>query len=62
MKRVRWTEAEKNIVFKEFGENIKRRKLPSLGDIQIVIQNNRLLRNRTCAQIKTWIHNQYKHL
>jgi len=39
---------------------MKKQKLPSLREIQIVKKKYTLLANRTSPQIKTWLHNQQK--
>lgn len=60
VKRTRWTEEEKEVVLSTYANNIKNRVLPSLDDVQNLIVTNPSLKNRTSAQIKTWIHNQFK--
>ncbi|KAG5863507.1 hypothetical protein JTB14_031458 [Gonioctena quinquepunctata] len=60
VKRTRWSELEKKAVFTQFRSNIRSKKLPSLKEIQNIICVNPILQNRTSAQIKTWIHNQFK--
>jgi len=43
-----------------FATYIDSTKLPSLQEINNVIQNSPCLKNRTAPQIKTWLHNQRK--
>ncbi|XP_045477756.1 uncharacterized protein LOC123682945 [Harmonia axyridis] len=60
LKRVRWTQEEKDAIFRIFGEYMNRKALPPLKVIQTVIKETPVLQNRTSPQIKTWIHNQLK--
>ncbi|XP_032691031.1 uncharacterized protein LOC116853859 [Odontomachus brunneus] len=57
IKRVRWSEQERNTVLKAFNEKIEKSQLPSLKDIQIFKTKNKCLNNRTPSQIKTYLHN-----
>lgn len=59
-KRIRWNEEEKDAVMSAFGTCIDSTKLPSLQEINKVIQSSPCLKNRTAPQIKTWLHNQRK--
>ncbi|KAG5867308.1 hypothetical protein JTB14_003251 [Gonioctena quinquepunctata] len=59
-KKVRWTNDEKDAIFRIFGEYLKKKELPPLKIIQSVIKETPILQNRTSPQIKTWIHNQFK--
>ncbi|XP_036150106.1 uncharacterized protein LOC118648017 isoform X2 [Monomorium pharaonis] len=59
-KRIRWNEEEKNAVTSAFGTYIDSTKLPSLQEINKVIENSPCLKSRTAPQIKTWLHNQRK--
>jgi len=56
-KRRRWTEEERNAIFKQFQEEITSAQLPSNKKIFQVKETNKCLNNRSVAQIKTWIHN-----
>lgn len=56
-KRTRWTVEERNVIFKEFQEEITNVQLPSSKKIFYVKEKNKHLENRSVAQIKTWIHN-----
>ncbi|KAL6254299.1 hypothetical protein P5V15_014345 [Pogonomyrmex californicus] len=58
-KRIRWNEEEKNTVLSAFTTYFDNEKLPSLKEINNVIQNSSCLKSRT-AQIKTWLYNQRK--
>ncbi|XP_018360085.1 PREDICTED: probable serine/threonine-protein kinase DDB_G0283337 [Trachymyrmex cornetzi] len=60
VKRIKWTEMEKEIVQKKFGDIYKLPKLPSLNECRILIGQNRCLRKRTPEQLKSWIDNQRK--
>ncbi|CAH0558594.1 unnamed protein product [Brassicogethes aeneus] len=60
VKRKRWSFTEKEIILREFSDQIENKKLPSLKQIQSVIVAYPELRSRTAPKIKTWIHNQYK--
>lgn len=59
-KKVRWSKSEKEAIYHIFGENIKKKVLPSLKAIQVAVKETPALQNRTSPQIKTWIHNQLK--
>lgn len=58
-KRKRWTDKEKESVFSAFADCFRNQTLPSLDQIQTFIIATPHI-NRTSAQIKTWIHNQFK--
>ncbi|XP_074033455.1 uncharacterized protein [Leptinotarsa decemlineata] len=58
-KKVRWTEEEKEAIFRIFSENSQKEVLPSLKTIQLVIKETPALQKRTSPQ-PTWIHNQLK--
>ncbi|KAL6253534.1 hypothetical protein P5V15_015382 [Pogonomyrmex californicus] len=59
-KRIRWNEEEKNTVLSAFTTYFDNEKLPSLKEINNVIQNSPCLKSRTAPQIKTWLYNQRK--
>lgn len=54
---MKWSENEKHVIYKNLGNNLKHGKLPSFKEIQVVLNENSDMRNRTVSQIKTWIHN-----
>ncbi|XP_067216021.1 uncharacterized protein [Linepithema humile] len=56
-KRRRWIEEERNVIMKEFLNEISSSQLPSNKKISHVKEQNKCLDNRSVAQIKTWIHN-----
>jgi len=56
-RRVRWSVDERSIIYKEFQSVLIKSKLPSTKDISHVKSNNPVLKNRSVAQIRTWIHN-----
>ncbi|KAK0075559.1 hypothetical protein PV326_011490, partial [Microctonus aethiopoides] len=58
IRRTRWSIVEKSIIQKEFGDLEKMGKLPSIARCQRVIDKNPVLKNRTAAQMKTFIDNQ----
>ncbi|KAK0076137.1 hypothetical protein PV325_005823 [Microctonus aethiopoides] len=57
-KRSMWSAAEKNAIMKYFGNLGDLEKLPSLKKCKEVIAKNDVLKERTPAQLKTWIDNQ----
>lgn len=59
VKRNRWTQEEKEVIWREFAVCIEMKKLPSLKTIQEVKKANKSLSMRTSPQIKTFIHNQF---
>ncbi|KAL6258235.1 hypothetical protein P5V15_010165 [Pogonomyrmex californicus] len=59
-KRIRWNEEEKNTVLSAFTTYFDNEKLPSLKEINNIIQNSPCLKSRTAPQIKTWLYNQRK--
>ncbi|KAK0160235.1 hypothetical protein PV328_007663 [Microctonus aethiopoides] len=58
IRRTRWSFVEKSIIQKGFGDLEKMEKLPSIARCQRVIDKNPVLKNRTAAQMKTFIDNQ----
>lgn len=58
--KVRWTNDERTIVLSSFQTSIKNKKLPSLREINKIKIKYPVLKARTSAQIKTWLHNQIK--
>ncbi|XP_015437863.1 PREDICTED: uncharacterized protein LOC107193007, partial [Dufourea novaeangliae] len=58
--RKRWSTSEKDICMGIFGSNIHKGVLPSFKEINQVKQQYPVLKLRTPAQIKTWIHNQIR--
>ncbi|KAK0162381.1 hypothetical protein PV327_008725 [Microctonus hyperodae] len=59
-KRRKWTDEERDIVFRCFGDTTKLKKLPTLQKCQEVINSNPILQFRKPQQLKTWIDNQRK--
>ena len=51
---------EKRIVTAAFSVHLKEHRLPSFSEITELKAQYPELRERTCPQIKTWIHNQNK--
>lgn len=45
------------IIYKEFHSDLLNSKLPSTKDILRIKLNNPALKDRSVAQIRTWIHN-----
>lgn len=60
VKRVKWTDNEKKIVERTFGNLSRLAKLPSLKECQKLIKTHNALKNRTAEQLKSWIDNQRK--
>ncbi|KYN50101.1 hypothetical protein ALC62_00129, partial [Cyphomyrmex costatus] len=60
IKRIKWTEMEKEVIKKKFGDIYKLPKLPSLNECRTLIYQNRCLKKRTPEQLKSWIDNQRK--
>ncbi|XP_030380423.1 uncharacterized protein LOC115628451 [Scaptodrosophila lebanonensis] len=60
IKRVRWTREERFEMMKAFGNAKTMKDLPSLKQCNIVIKNSTYLKNRSAAQLKTWLDNQRK--
>ncbi|XP_044762706.1 uncharacterized protein LOC123319819 [Coccinella septempunctata] len=60
VKRRRWTTEEIQTTLKEFKVNFEIGKLPSFKEIQEVKSRCPQLSLRSQAQIKTWIHNQFR--
>ncbi|KAK0169694.1 hypothetical protein PV328_010339 [Microctonus aethiopoides] len=58
-KKIRWTEYEINTTSTVFEHNLTNMKLPSSHEIREFLKNHPKI-IRTEAQIRTWIHNQYK--
>ncbi|XP_072763370.1 uncharacterized protein [Anoplolepis gracilipes] len=58
--KVRWTNDERTIVLSSFKTFIKNKKLPSLRKINEIKIKYPVLKARTSAQIKTWLHNQIR--
>ncbi|KAK0070807.1 hypothetical protein PV326_002072, partial [Microctonus aethiopoides] len=58
-KKIRWTEYEINTTNTVFEHNLTNMKLPSSREIREFLKNHPKI-IRTEAQIRTWIHNQYK--
>jgi len=56
-KRTRWSEDKRAIIYKEFDSFLLNSKLPSTKDILSVKLNNPILKDRSVAQIRTWVHN-----
>lgn len=55
----KWSESEKNVVMKHFGDLKSLSKLPTLSECKELIDRNAsILKNRTPQQLKTWIDNQ----
>jgi len=48
---------ERAIIYKEFDSFLLNSKLPSTKDILRVKLNNPILKDRSVAQIRTWVHN-----
>jgi len=48
------------VILSTFSIAIKNKKLPSFREINEAKLKYSILKNRTVAQIKTWIHNQIK--
>ncbi|KAM8702205.1 hypothetical protein ACLKA7_001897 [Drosophila subpalustris] len=59
-RRVRWTIEEKQEMIEIFGDLKSLQKLPSLQECLQIIRNSKNLRERTPAQLKTWLDNQRK--
>ncbi|KAM8721554.1 hypothetical protein ACLKA7_007436 [Drosophila subpalustris] len=59
-RRVRWTIEEKQEMIDIFGDLKSLQKLPSLQECLQIIRNSKNLRERTPAQLKTWLDNQRK--
>ncbi|KAM8713700.1 hypothetical protein ACLKA7_013945 [Drosophila subpalustris] len=59
-RRVRWTIEEKQEIIEIFGDLKSLQKLPSLQECLQIIRNSKNLRERTPAQLKTWLDNQRK--
>ncbi|KAK0073117.1 hypothetical protein PV325_010258 [Microctonus aethiopoides] len=59
-KRRKWTDEEREIVFRNFGDATKLKKLPTLQKCQEVINANSGLQFRKPQQLKTWLDNQRK--
>lgn len=60
VKRVSWDPLEKIAVEKWFKDHLKEGALPSLNYCEDVIQTEPDLKNRTSAQVKSYISNLYK--
>ncbi|KAL7725314.1 hypothetical protein ACLKA6_012644 [Drosophila palustris] len=60
IRRVRWTADEKQELIELFGDLKSLQKLPSLQECLQIIRNSKNLRERTPAQLKTWLDNQRK--
>ncbi|XP_030385793.1 uncharacterized protein LOC115632696 [Scaptodrosophila lebanonensis] len=60
IKRVRWTREERFEMMKAFGNAKTMKDLPSLKQCNNVIKNSTYLKNRSAAQLKTWLDNQRK--
>ncbi|KAM8713703.1 hypothetical protein ACLKA7_013946 [Drosophila subpalustris] len=60
IRRVRWTADEKQELIELFGDLKSLQKLPSLQECLQIIRNSKNLRERTPAQLKTWLDNQSK--
>lgn len=58
--RKRWTVEEKKIALSLFRENIEKNILPSFNAIIFKTRTN-ILKNRSAATIKTWLHNQMRN-
>ncbi|XP_066599970.1 uncharacterized protein [Prorops nasuta] len=58
--RIRWTDEEKDTVLQFFQKYIERQKLPSFTEINNFKTKYPILKHRTVAQLKTWIHNQFR--
>ncbi|KAM0727236.1 hypothetical protein ACS0PU_006568 [Formica fusca] len=58
--KIRWTDDERTIVLSSFQTAIKNKKLPSLHEINEIKIKYPVLKARTSAQIKTWLHNQIR--
>jgi len=58
--KIRWSKDERIAVLSFFHKNIDNKKLPSFKEINEVKLKYPVLKSRTNAQIKTWIHNQIK--
>ncbi|XP_070515392.1 uncharacterized protein [Cardiocondyla obscurior] len=58
--KTKWTIDERTTVLSFFYTNIQNKKLPSFHEINELKQQHSVLKNRTNAQIKVWIHNQIK--
>jgi len=50
---------EKDIAFSLFGECINKHVLPPFNEITSKIRNT-ILKNRSSAAVKTWLHNQIR--
>lgn len=48
---------ERTVIHKEFQFNLSNRKMPLTKDILRVKSSNAVLKNRSVAMIRTWIHN-----
>lgn len=60
MNKIRWTEDERTAALSSFGSFIQNKKLPSFRQINEEKTKYSILKNRTNAQIKTWVHNQMR--
>ncbi|XP_029170011.1 uncharacterized protein LOC114939768 [Nylanderia fulva] len=58
--KIRWTDDERTIVLSSFQPAIKNKKLPSLREINEIKIKYPVLKARTSAQIKSWLHNQIR--
>lgn len=58
--KIRWSNDERTAALSFFRKNIESKKLPSFHEINQAKLKYPILKSRTNAQIKTWIHNQIK--
>lgn len=59
--KTKWTDDEKEAIFKHFGNPEKLPQLPSLQECKRAITKYDVLKRRTSEKIKTWIDNQRRH-
>lgn len=60
LRRLRWTDPEKNIMNQEFADNIRNKKLPSRSDCLKVLVRHEVLKERNVDTIYAWINNRIK--
>lgn len=58
--RVRWSNDERTAALSSFHTIMEKNKLPSFREINEAKVKHPILKNRTNAQIKTWVYNYLK--
>lgn len=54
-----WSEEKRRLVLEKFSSSIKDMKCPSVKSIQEFISEHLIMRRRTEAQIRLYVHNQF---